>query len=284
MRSKLIAVLGALAMLLVACSSSSSSPEPVVTETVTETASPSDAPSPSSGPWVVGDCTIEAGTDCRKDDLHDADLRGAQLERANLSDANFSGALLHRANLRHSNLHRTDLSEANLSSAKLENADLSKANLDHANLSYANMKGATVTGLSMENAYLCGTIMSDGSTDSSSCQTPSPAPSPSPHASKVSITEFDMQATYHCKAGGEPFNTGVKAFYATKNADKVKFTDVDVEVNAPPKKTSGSVVLNFECPNKDKGKGYSQTYTMTAIGSDGTSVTAEATVTAKFKD
>lgn len=279
MRLKLIAVLGALAMLAVACSSST--PEPAPTPPATETASP--AASPTSSAQVIGDCTIEPGTDCRKADLHGEDLRHAQLERANISDADLSGALLHRANLRHTNLHRSDLSESNLSSARLENADLSEANLDHANLSYANMQGATVTGTTMENAYLCGTVMSDGSTDSSSCTSPSPAPSPSPHASKVSITEWDMQATHHC-TGKEEDQPVVKAFYATKNAVKVKITDVDLAVNPQPgKKTSGSIMLNFDCP-KHTQLGYSQTYTITAVGSDGKSVSADSTVTAKFKE
>jgi len=135
----------------------------------------------------------------------------------------------------------------------------------------------------MENAYLCGTIMADGSTDNSSCETPSPAPSASPHATKPSITEFDMQATIHCPSTEPEVVESVKVFYATTNAVKVKLTDVDASVKAfNEKETSGTAYVNFNCPKKEE-LGYSQSYTLTAIGSDGTSTSRTATVTAKFK-
>ena len=252
-------------------------PSPTATET---TAAPA---SPAATVQTVNGCEIKPRTDCSGASLHGADLRAAELERSTLSDADLSEAMLHRANLRSADLHRADLQGANLSEAKLENADLSEANLGHANLSYANLKGADVTDASLANAYLCGTVMADGTEDSSSCASPSPSPhptaSPSPAADKVVITEFDMQAIHHCPQPDQPV---VVAFYGTKNAAKVEFSDVDLAVNPPPKKTSGKVVLNFNCPEKNKP--YSQTYTMTAIGADGTKVTRTATVTAKFKD
>lgn len=270
----MVAVLG---LVLGACTDAAPAP----TETVTETASPVTPPSPSptSSAQTVGDCTIEPGTDCHGDDLSGATLRDAQLERSNFSRANLSDALLHRANLRYVDFHAASMNGVNLSSAHLENATLTDANLSHANLSYANLEGAAVTNAVFTHAYKCGTIMPDGKTDSSSCPAPSPTPSPVP--SKPHVTEFDMQSQVHCVQRGRP---QIKVFYATKDAVKIDLTDAISNTKKgtwDPKVTSGTALVSFTCPRAHQDRHVSQTYTLTAIGSDGTESSATATVTSK---
>ncbi len=90
-------------------------------------------------------------------------LSNAGLVLADLTGANLSGANLTRANLSRTNLAGADLSGADLSGASLNGANLSGANLSGANLTGTDLRDAYLVnaklfGVSLNTAYLQGTI------------------------------------------------------------------------------------------------------------------------------
>ncbi|MGB3694745.1 MAG: pentapeptide repeat-containing protein [Spirulinaceae cyanobacterium] len=121
-------------------------------------------------------------------DLSDANLTKANLSNANLNNTNLGNALLARVNftganlkyanlsfaklsyanfsstdLSHANLVCADLRDANLIGTNLNNANLSGADLRNANLSGANLKDAKVDKFDLNEVYLKGATMPDGS-------------------------------------------------------------------------------------------------------------------------
>jgi hypothetical protein len=88
------------------------------------------------------------------------DCRGCNLSYANLSGFDLSGA---------------DLEGAYMSGARLNNTVLRGARLDHADLSRADLTCTDFTGASMADvrtvsAKWCGTVMPDGTLNSSRCE------------------------------------------------------------------------------------------------------------------
>lgn len=141
--------------------------------------------------------TVIGRREVRKDpvdksiDLSGANLSGANLALANLSKAHFKGTNLSNAKLIGANLTDAYFVRANLSHANLSGADLSKTNLRSATLKYANLyetnlsaafvpladlsnvqlndaKG--ITKAEAETAYLCQTILPDGTKSDRDCR------------------------------------------------------------------------------------------------------------------
>lgn len=265
---RLCLAIAATTVILGACTGKSNTASPTTQpQTSAPTAAPSAAPapaaSPAPGPQTIGDCTIEPRTNCRKDDLSKADLRGYDLRGANFSDADLSDALMHRTNLRDANLHKANLTGANLRDARLENANISGADFSNSNVAYANFKGATATGANFDGAYRCGTVMSDGKIDNTSCE-PKPSPSPSPATGGgPKILYFDMPASFKCYEGEELL---IEAHYGTKHATSVEIT-YQHEGDAP---TSGKIALEVPC-KEHGGKNKTIAYTLTATKGKATS-------------
>jgi len=260
---RLCLAIAATTVILGACTGSSNTAAPTTQPPVQTTSAPSPTPvaaSPAPGPQTIGDCTIEPNTDCRKDDLRKADLRGYDLRGANFSDANLSEALMHRTNLRDANLKNATLTGANLKDAHLENADISGANFSNTNVAYANFKDATATGANFDGAYRCGTVMSDGQIDNTSCE-PKASPSPSTTTGGPTIEYFDIPASFRCYQDEEWL---IEAKYGTKGATSVEIT-YQHEGDAA---TSGRIALEVPCKEVG-GKPKTIAYTLTAKNNKG---------------
>lgn len=268
-RSLIVPIIVLFALIGAACSSESSTPSPsVVTETETETASASPAAdvSPAPAPKTIDGCVLEAGTNCRKADLDSADLRGYDLRGANFSDATLTSASMHRTNLRDADLHRANLAGANLRDAHLQNSDITDADFSNTNVAYANFEGATATGANFDGAYRCGTVMSDGQIDNSSCE---PSPTPSPASTGPTIKYFDVPASVNCDRLMKEDNL-LMVSYATRDADSVEITNQH-EGDAP---TSGEIAIEVPC-HKQTVSGKQIKITLTAKGKSGTSYQSE---------
>lgn len=101
--------------------------------------------------------------------LSDSFLFEANLSRATLSNAKLQRAILVRANLSGADLGGADLSGAFLVRTNLRGANLRGANLRNANLNEANLNSANLDGTDISQAFLCNTIMPDGSVENRDC-------------------------------------------------------------------------------------------------------------------
>ncbi len=219
---KLLIAFAALSLLLAACTSKST-PSPQTQASPVAPSSPAEV-SPPPTAEKIGDCVIEKKTDCRGDDLKNANLHHAELAGANLKGADLSGADLRHANLRGADLRKANLSGATLDSARMQGASLENANLAGANLAYANMTDARDNGVNTTGTHYCGTIMPDGSTNDANCpggSTASPKPSATPSSSTKKdgpkITSLSVKKQVDClKHGSKKKELGVG--YVTKYA------------------------------------------------------------------
>jgi hypothetical protein len=123
---------------------------------------------------VINGCWIEPNADCPFRQMAGVDLSGLDLSGANLFSVNLTGANLTGANLSGANLTSATLTSANLSGTSLSGANLPSANLSGAILTGANLTGAdltsaNLTGVDVTSAYLCNTMMPDGSYNNSDC-------------------------------------------------------------------------------------------------------------------
>jgi len=107
-----------------------------------------------------------SGADLNNVDLNKATLSGARLAGANLGFANLSETNCSSADLSGANLLFADLSNANLSGVNLSGAKLSGANFSGTYLSGANLRGADVRIEDMQDAFVVGATMPDGSVSS----------------------------------------------------------------------------------------------------------------------
>ena len=190
----------------------------------------------SSGPESsVNGCEIQPAAACAGADLSGADLAGADLSQSDLADTNLDGA----------NLSGANLTGANLSGAQIVDADLSDADLTRANLS-----GATITGTNLDGATLCGTISTNGTTDDSSCPSPTDTTdtiettetTDSTTSTEASVTSFAVGEP-DCSEGSDEGSVTVS--WATQDATAVEL-DVDDE-KARGEGTSGSATIAIPC-------------------------------------
>jgi uncharacterized protein YjbI with pentapeptide repeats len=127
-----------------------------------------------SGGAVIGACPIRHGADCEgnymaRANLENADLYDANLAHADLSDADLTGADLHGADLHGANLARAKLAGAQLAYANLGGADLTDADLTGAVLTATDLFGIRYSTLPWDDAYLCATILPDGTLANPGC-------------------------------------------------------------------------------------------------------------------
>jgi len=127
-----------------------------------------------SGGAVIGACPIRHGADCEgnymaRSDLQYADLYDANLAHADLSGADLTGADLHGADLHGADLARAKLAGAQLSYANLGGADLTDADLTGAVLTATDLFGIRYSAPPWEIAYLCATILPDGTLANPDC-------------------------------------------------------------------------------------------------------------------
>ena len=199
---------------------------------------------------VVGDCTIEPGTQCSGADLTGADLEGADLSAADLSNANLTDT----------NLSGAVLAAANLSGSQIVDADLSDADLTGANLT-----GAMITGTDLDGTILCGTTRTDGTIDDTSCPVTTDTTTPS---SEAEVTSFDV-GDLSCDDGVTSATISVS--WETENATAV---DIALDTAAPTGYgPSGSTDVSVPCdgaphavtitPQSDAGPGVPETEAVT---------------------
>lgn len=111
-----------------------------------------------------------SGARLRDAQLWKALLTGADLRGAVLDGADLSGADLADADLCHATLRGADLRGANLSDARVEGADFRDARLARADLTGVDMSGATIAPDALDDAVLCGTLVSGQEIDTG-CET-----------------------------------------------------------------------------------------------------------------
>jgi hypothetical protein len=104
-----------------------------------------------------GDCTFEARTVCRGQDLEAIAASNSDLDGADFSGANLTGADLRDVSFRNATLVGTVLNGADLTGADLSNADFSKAKLIGTSFEAADLYRTTQT-----DAVFCNTVMPDG--------------------------------------------------------------------------------------------------------------------------
>lgn len=218
----------------------------------------------SSGPdSSVNGCDIQPSTSCPNADLSAADLSNADLSQADLSGANLGG---------------TNLEGANLTQANLSNARIVDANLSNTNLTSANLTGATITGTSFDDATLCGTTRTDGTTDDSSCPatggtttettTSESTETTTTTAAAAEVTSFDV-GDLTC---GAATTAPVQVQWETENATAV---DIAVDSFTPAGYgPSGTATVTVPCdgeshdvtitPRSDTGPGEPETKTVSS--------------------
>lgn len=268
-RNRIILV-AVLALLAASCNGSEEAAAP----------SPSLAPSPTVAPpaspsgTVVGDCKIEPKTQCPGAYLSLVSLAGMDLSGANLEGADLSKSDLRKVELTGANLAKADIRDSDLTDATLVGADLVGAKLKHANLTRADFTGATVAIGQLSSAYLCNTVMPNGTKNDSGCEIPtaSPTQSASPQAGPTITSFIAPEGAPPCPASPPDASVTVKIRYKTTGADTVTFLIDGEDPGAQAGlKTSGSASLDFTC---DKP---SHRYTLIADG-DGKKVKQTATV------
>lgn len=271
--SRSLPVLVALTLLLAACSGSSdtaTSPTPVEPSEPTATAPTSPPPN------LVNDCVIEPEARCPGATLTMVSLAGEDLSGANLEGANLHASDLREVDLTGANLTDTDIGDSDLTEAKLVGADLTGAKLKDANLSRTDFTGATVSNGQLMAAYLCGTIMPNGSKNNSGCKvptdTPSASTSASPGAGGPTITSFlPPDGSPPCPSSPPDAQVTVKIRYKVTGANEVDFLIDSVSTGDYYKPTGGTAELDFTC---DKP---SHRFTIIATG-DGKKTKQVATV------
>lgn len=262
----LAALLGAVLVVALGACSQDDAQAPVYIPPPPQASSPAGTGSEDAA-VVVGDCTIEPDTSCPGAYLSMVTLAGQDLSGADLSGADLSKSDLRKLDLTGADLTDADITNSDLTEAIVVGADLTGVRLRHANLSRTDFTGATVTTGQLSTAYLCDTIMPNGSKNSSGCdvatQTDQPDPSESPAPTGPQVVSFVApDGAPPCPSSPPDATVTVKIKYKTSGADSVSFSTDGGEPVVQPK-TSGSVSLEFSCNES------SHRYTMIAEGDGG---------------
>jgi hypothetical protein len=168
-----------------------------------------------------GDCTFQAKTVCRNQDLSSIAASNSDLDGADLSGSNLTGADLRGVSLRNAKLVKTVLNGVDLTGADLRNADLTGASLISATLESADLTDTVQTGVTF-----CNTVMPDGSvTDCKLLNNPIKSkPDPPP-----SIRVARAHRPVKCIVDG--IGNGIEVDYAVRHAQSVVFSVDDVRAS-----------------------------------------------------